>query len=547
VELGNGDGTFQSAMLWGTGFYGPIATGDFNNDGKLDVIGINSSHLSVAVLLGGGDGSFGPPLVSPPTVDSISNLAVGDYNGDGNLDVAALVNDSLSANVGIALFFGNGDGTFTLGPFYEVAASRYSVALGMALGDVNHDGFPDFVFGVDDNFDPGCGTCGSLLVLVGSADGTFQYGGGTGLNGQVYLDEGTQPVAIVDFDLDGNADFVSLGTQNDISFSKGNGDATFHAPEHFFVNSPASALAVADFDGNGSPDVAVAGGNTVSVLYNTLSGPAAIASPSMIAFPAEGLGQTSAVQTVTLSNTGSKVLNITALEIAGAQSSEFSQTNTCGSGLSTAATCTISITFTAQGYGLRTAVVRITDNAYDSPQTIRLTGNGPPSFIGLSAGGNSTTATVTAGQTANYTLSVGGMGLSGNATLTCTGVPQGATCSIPTPVPISGAAASSLQVSITTTSRTMALFDSERRTRGGMWIALILGTMFVTAGCGKRNPRCLYGSIAFAGLLLLSSCGGSSAGSNGNSNGTPAGTYNVTVTATLNSATETLKLTLVVE
>jgi hypothetical protein len=550
MELGNGDGTFQPATLWGVGLLGPVAAGDFNNDGKLDIIGISDSRLSVAVLLGNGDGSFGSPLLSPPVVPTdpfgISILAVADYNGDGNLDVAALVNDSFEANVGITVFFGHGDGTFAVGPFYEVGGGRFIGATGMAVGDINRDGFPDVVFGVLDAFMPGCGDCGSLLVLVGNSGGTFQYGGGTSLGGNVPLDVGTQPAVIADFDLDGNADFVSLGDRNNISFSKGNGDATFHAPEHFFINFPASALAVADFDGNGSPDVAMAGGKTISVLYNTLSGPAAIASPSMVAFPTEDLGQKSPVQTMTLNNTGSKALNITGLEIAGAQSGDYSQTNTCGSGLSTGAACTISATFTAQGYGVRTAVVRITDNAFDSPQTIRLTGKGP-SFIGLSLGGNSSTATVAAGQTANYILSVGGMGLSGNVTFTCTGVPQGASCSVPTHVAIDGATASRLNISITTTSRTLASFDSGKKIRGGMWIALILGMMFVTAGCGKRNQRCLYVSIAFAELLLMSSCGGSSGESKSNPNGTPAGTYNVSVTATLNSATETLKLTLVVQ
>ena len=542
VELGNGDGTFQPATLWGTGLYGPIATGDFNNDGKLDIIGISSSGFSVAVLLGRGDGSFGSPLISSPLNSAVgfSDLAVADYNGDGNLDVAALVNDSLDGDVGITLFFGNGDGTFTLGPFYFVGGGRYTSATGRALGDVNRDGFPDFVFSIYNYME----FRGSLVVLVGNADGSFDYGGGTSIWGTVSW-EGGNPAAIADFDLDGNADLVSLGgAENDISFSKGNGDATFDAPEHFFVDFPASALAVADFDGNGSPDVAVAGGNTVSVLYNRLSGPAAIAAPSMMAFPTENLGQTSPVQTVTLSNSGTKALNITALEIAGAQSSEYSQTNSCGSGLSTSGTCSIRVTFTPQGYGLRSAVVRSTDNAFDSPQTIRLTGMGP-SFIGLSAGGNPTTATVIAGQTANYTLSVGGMGLSGNATFACSGAPQEATCSVPTPVAIDGAAASPLHISITTASRTMASIDSGK-IRGGIWIALILGSTFVAAGCGKRNPRYRYVSMVFTGLLLICSCGGSS-GSKSNSNGTPAGTYDVTVTATLNSATETLKLTLVVQ
>ena len=87
ILLGNGDGTFRPEVDYGAGMTGPITTGDFNNDGKLDVIGATGSDVSV--LLGNGDGTFGFP-VNSPAGNPVIGLAVGDFNHDGKLDVAAI-------------------------------------------------------------------------------------------------------------------------------------------------------------------------------------------------------------------------------------------------------------------------------------------------------------------------------------------------------------------------------------------------------------------------------------------------------------------------
>ena len=638
ILLGNGDGTFQPSVLYGAGMTGPIAIGDFNNDGILDVFGLvkTSGGNSLGVLLGQGDGTFGFP-VSSIAVGAVNYVVVGDYNRDGKLDLAIV-----DADV-VELFFGNGDGTFTAGPVYQVI--QEGDATGIAAGDLTGNGILDLVVGtvaLD-------GETSYLVVLLGNGDGTFQTPITTP------ADPWTAPLAIADFNLDGKADFVATGIGNDVSFSMGNGDGTFQPAEHFYVANPAYSLAVADFDGNGSPDVAVAGVTSLSVLYNNASGPAAVPSPGLLAFGSEGLGYTSPAHTVTLSNTGSIALGVTSISISGTQSSDYAQTNTCGSALAAGVTCTISVTFAPQLSGLRTAAIQIADNAFNTPQTINLTGTGATpsaaasvtpgtltfssqyvgstsssqtvtlsstgsipltvttisltgaqagdfsqtnncgssvangsscqvtvSFaptaagsraatlsigdnasnspqnvalsgtgaspsIGLSAGSNSTTATVPAGQTASYTLSIGGADLGGTASLTCTGAPQGATCSVPSSVTVSGTTASTFNVSVTTTSRTMASGNSSAIRFGGVWAAVLLGLVIVPTPWRKRSPRGLYLGAIVASLILISSCGGSSSGPETNPNGTPAGTYNLTVTATLNSTTQTVTLKLVVQ
>ena len=156
-----------------------------------------------------------------------------------------------------------------------------------------------------------------------------------------------------------------------------------------------------------------------------------------------------------LKNTGSTTRNIASITLSGPQSGDFQQTNTCGTTLAAGADCAITVTFSPQGTGMRTGVIQITYNAGNSPQIINLSGIGeaPPS-IGLAVpAGGSSSATVTAGQTANYTLSLGGDGISGTATLTCSGAPTDAVCAVPTNENISASAVTSFKVSVSKIGR----------------------------------------------------------------------------------------------
>jgi len=134
-----------------------------------------------------------------------------------------------------------------------------------------------------------------------------------------------------------------------------------------------ASLAVSDNAG-GSPQ-------TVSLTGTGLAPATTISlSPKTLAFALVGAGVTSPAKTVTLSNTGTGVLNISAITIGNTAPSPnwsaFTQTNTCGSTLAAGANCTIGVTFTPNGVGPFSASLLISDNANASPQTVGLTGTG---------------------------------------------------------------------------------------------------------------------------------------------------------------------------
>jgi hypothetical protein len=108
----------------------------------------------------------------------------------------------------------------------------------------------------------------------------------------------------------------------------------------------------------------------------TISEPNASLSPTSLAFSTQAIGTTSAAKTVTLKNTGTTSLTITAIAIAGTNPGDFAQTHTCGSSLSAGASCSINLTFKPSASGTRTAAVRVTDNAAGSPQQVTLSGIG---------------------------------------------------------------------------------------------------------------------------------------------------------------------------
>src|SRR5208283_4752399 len=93
-------------------------------------------------------------------------------------------------------------------------------------------------------------------------------------------------------------------------------------------------------------------------------------SAANLSFGNQGVLTASPSQSVTLTNTGNVSLTVTGISVTGANSGDFSQTNTCGSSVAASGNCTISVTFTPGAVGSRTAAISIADSASGSPQTL---------------------------------------------------------------------------------------------------------------------------------------------------------------------------------
>src|ERR1039458_6743249 len=135
VLLGNGNGTFQSAVPYTVGDQpSSVAIADFNGDGKLDLAVPNRNTASISLLLGNGDGTFGLASDVAATTNLVS-ISPADFNGDGKQDLVA-VNSSTNS---IYVLLGNGDGTFQPPTAFLVDI----VPVFVAAGDFNRDGRPD--------------------------------------------------------------------------------------------------------------------------------------------------------------------------------------------------------------------------------------------------------------------------------------------------------------------------------------------------------------------------------------------------------------------
>lgn len=168
-----------------------------------------------------------------------------------------------------------------------------------------------------------------------------------------------------------------------------------------------------------------AGGSPQTVpLSGTGTAPAVSLSPTSLTFLSQSVGTSSPTQSVTVTNTGTAPLTITAIGFSGTNTGDFSQTNTCPLSPSTLAvngTCTVTVTFKPTLSGTRTASLAVTDNAVNSPQTVPLTGTGTLAAVTLSStsisfgttnvgtSANSKSVTLTNSGTASLTITSIGM------------------------------------------------------------------------------------------------------------------------------------------
>lgn len=142
VCLGNGDGTFQAENHYGYESTLSIAVGDFNGDGRADLVAATADfytndNVVARVQLGNGDGTFQSERDVFGYQTFVESLAVGDFDGDGKTDVAL-------GYSGVSVHTGNGDGTFEnyVTPVGYQAGEMRSIA----TGDFNGDGRLDIAF-----------------------------------------------------------------------------------------------------------------------------------------------------------------------------------------------------------------------------------------------------------------------------------------------------------------------------------------------------------------------------------------------------------------
>jgi len=385
VVMGLGTGKFKKPVYYSTGSTAQayeVKLADLNGDGKLDIVTANGDG-TLSVLLNKGKGIFGPAtlITSAASLNPYQDdLVIGDFTGDGKADIALATYARQSA---VYVLPGNGNGTFGTPIVITTPYTPYS----LAAGDFNNDGKLDLVVATQDcpyNVGPYYGDVGFGVLLSGGG-GSFTIGA----ENCVGSDYWPRPV-VGDFNGDGKLDlFITAAAYEQgtdeigPALMQGNGNGTFtRAAGIFYVGAVSAGAVVADFNGDGMPDIAVlnndnlgAGNNSysnfVTVMQNS-SQPVSV-SPLKLTYAAQTVG-TGKAETVLLTNDQSTSLGISGITLGGTDPGDFSAKSTCGSSRLPGADCTITVTFKPAATGARTATLSIKDEL--GTQTVSLTGTG---------------------------------------------------------------------------------------------------------------------------------------------------------------------------
>jgi beta-propeller repeat-containing protein/centrosomal CEP192-like protein len=272
-------------------------------------------------------------------------------------------------------------------------------------------------------------------------------------------------------------------------------------------------------------------------------------SASSLSFGSVSVGTTSTPQALVAKDDGTTALTFSSITASG----DYAETDNCTKApIQPTTTCTINVTYAPSTAGTSVGSLTINDNAPGSPQVVLLNGSGIVQQFSISA--VSSTATVSAGMSASYALSITPIaGFAQPVTLACSGLPFGALCSaVPNPVTLTGTAPTQVTLTITTEARTIIPTGPGARVGPSSGVmerlelslfAALLAIVALTARSKFKDLR-LGVSLLFAVVLILISAGCNGGTQKGVPAGTPAGTYQVTITGTSGSATQSTTVNL---
>ncbi len=271
VFLGNGDGSFKTRVEYVTQLDpDQLVTADFNNDGALDIITGDEVSNNISVFLNNGDGSF-KAAVSYAAITPIG-ISYGDFNGDLIPDVITVSQDTDSAYV----LINNGNGTFKAATVHasgNAAANPQSVT----TGDFNGDGQTDFITlgkGSD-----------AIAIHLNTGGGTF-----AAAVGMAALSD--DALTNTDLNGDGRLDLIAVDPTNDrLAIMLGNGNGTFQAAVNYVAGDSPVYLTLGDFNSDGDTDIATTSQTetTLSVFLNNGDGTFAARITSEVGFAQRGI------------------------------------------------------------------------------------------------------------------------------------------------------------------------------------------------------------------------------------------------------------------
>ena len=253
IYLGAPDGSFTPGATYPVeGHCTWVATGDFNEDGRVDIAAARNGSgqpVNLYVYLGNGDGTFSRFQTYPTTLATPTEIVLANVDSDGHRDIAY----SLSGPGTGALFLGHGDGTFEAPALIEEGTDPSGNSQGFSLADLDGDGNLDWIAAQD--------FLDSIVVMKGDGTGHFVSGAGLAL---------PHPWDIETADLDGNGtlDLIASNLDSAVCYLQDrNGVFTPAATVH----SPGGLvhLMARDLDGDGFPDLVFSGlDNSFSVAIN---------------------------------------------------------------------------------------------------------------------------------------------------------------------------------------------------------------------------------------------------------------------------------------